>query len=188
MDWLFKIIRIAGASCPGAASLLQLQAELDGAEIKKKIDKLSDPISFLHEDVQAAAKEIYKQLKSSDSLTLHFESAFYTKYSRPLAALDAKGFIKSQHAIGSPFYGGIYLCDPSFIMYLCALAEIENKMQRLIEHVDACPVGNPIDGKTLKPELDLPLQVIKAVFEIYALKGYGLVSQEIGSAYYVGKA
>jgi hypothetical protein len=188
MDWFLKIIRIAGASCPGAASLLQLQAELDGAEIKKRIDKLSDPISFLHNDVQKVAKEIYTNLKSADSLTLNFDSAFYTKYSRPLAALDAKSLIKSQHAIGSPFAAGIYLCDPTFIMYLCALSENSKKMQRLIELVDSCAVGASINGKNLQPELELPLQVIKAVFEIYRLKGFGLVSKEIGSAYYIGKA
>ncbi len=38
-----------------------------------------------------------------------------------------------------------------------------------------------------KIQADLPLPVIKAVFDIYESKGYGLCSKNIGSCNYMGK-
>ena len=51
MNWFFKFVRIAGASFPVASSLVQLQSELDSDELNRRIQKLEDPISNLHEDV-----------------------------------------------------------------------------------------------------------------------------------------
>ena len=187
MDWFFKVIRVAGASFPVASSLVQLQAEIDSVEMTARIDKLSDPISHLHDDVQKLSKKIYKTLKLTDSVTLDFEDEFYSEFSRPLAALESQGFIKAQHAIGKRYACGISLIDPSFLMYMCAIAENNEKMENLNTAVDSCEIGKSLDGHSLQSQLELPLQVVRAMFSIYESKGYGLVSKEIGSAYYLGK-
>lgn len=188
MEWFFKTVRIAGASFPGASSLVQLQAELDYIKMEERITKLTDPISYLHDDIQEISKIIYLKLKELDSQTLDFDEQFYEKYSRALASLESQNYIKGQHIIGKQFKFGISLIDPSFIMYMCVLAEDNNKMESLTKAVDSCEVGKSLKGELLKSELGLPIEVIRAIFEIYSSKGYGLVSKEVGSAVYIGKA
>jgi len=188
MDWFFSIIRVAGASFPVSSSLVQLQSEIDSKALLERVEKLEDPVSFLHDDVPALSKVIYHKLKSQESTKLLFSDEFYSKYSRPLAVLESHGFVKGCHAIGKRYAAGIRLCDPSFIMYLCAIAEDKNKMQELLKIVDSCEVGKWLDGKKIKADVELPLPVIKAVFDIYESKGYGLCSKTIGAVQYIGKA
>jgi len=116
MEWVLKLIRIAGVNFPGAASLVQLQAKIDSDKIAERLQKLEDPISYLHEDVPATSKEIYQKLSFNDSVNLNFDDEFYTKYSRPLAALAKKSFISKYMVLGSRIPRGITLIDPTFIM------------------------------------------------------------------------
>lgn len=188
MEWFLKVVRIAGASFPGASSLVQLQSELDSNQFKMRMDRLEDPISYLHEDLPDLARAIYKEMKANDSVNLNFPNEFYTQFSRPLAALDSVGLITKNSIIGSPIPMGINLVDPSFIMYMCNLAEDGEKMQELIDIVDRCEIGISLNGDDLKHSIGIPRYVIRAVFEIYAEKGYGFLSREIGSCEYIGKA
>lgn len=188
MDWLMSIVRIAGASFPGAASLVQLQAEIDSKALLERVSKLEDPISFLHELVPELSKLLYDEIKSTNSDKLVFDEVFYEKYSRPLAALESQGFIKGSHAVGKSFAAGLRVNDPLFIMYMCAFDEDEQKMESLMKIVDDCPRGKWLDGKQIQESLDLPLPVIQSVFDIYIAKGYGLGSKETGSSKYMAKA
>jgi hypothetical protein len=188
MDWFFKLVRIAGVNFPVAASLVQLQAEIDSNKIEERLNKLEDPISYLHEDVQAASKEIYKKLCEVDSLKLDFTNDFYKRYRRPIAALSKKTYISVTHVIGSEIPRGVTLTDPTFIIYMCALAENKSKMQQLFDIVDNCEVGKWLNGEILKNEIGLPVYVIRAVFEIFESKGYGILSKTIGTCDYMGKA
>jgi len=188
MDWLMSIIRIAGASFPGASSLVQFQSELDSKALLQRVSKLEDSISSLHELVPELSKKIYEAIKSIDSNAVEFDNVFYEKYARPLAVLESQGLIRGAHALGKTFALGFRVIDPSFIMYLCALAEDNNKMELLIKEVDECPKGKWLNGKAMQESLKLPLPVIRAVFDIYEAKGWGLCSKEIGSCKYTGKA
>ncbi|MBE4360648.1 hypothetical protein [Vibrio parahaemolyticus] len=188
IDWFCKIVRIAGVNFPGAASFVQFQAELDSIAMSKRIEKLEDPISYLHEDIQEVSKLIYAQLVTCDSVNLDFGDDFYVKYSRPLAALTKSGYISQNNVLGSRIPLGINLIDPSFILYMCAIAGDSKTMAHLVKTVDECPVGQWLNGKVLKEELAIPLYVIRAVFEVYEAKGYGLLSREIGSCNYMGNA
>ena len=188
MDWFFSIMRVAGASFPVASSLVQLQSEIDSKALLERVQKLEDPVSFLHDEVPALSKAIYHKLKSQESTKLLFSDEFYSKYSRPLAVLESHGFIKGCHAIEKRYASGIRLCDPSFIMYLCAIAEDKDKMEELLKIVDSCEVGKWLGGNDIRADIELPLPVIKAVFDIYESKGYGLCSKTIGAVRYLGKA
>ena len=117
---------------------------------------------------------------------MDFDDEFYNKFSRALAALESQGYIKGGHAIGKNYAAGIRLVDPSYIMYLCAIEEDEKKMESLVKIVDDCEIGQWLDGNRM--EIDLPLPVIKAVFDIYESKGFGICSRELGSCKYMGKA
>lgn len=171
-----------------ASSLIQLQSEIDSKALLRRVDKLEDPVSFLHDDVPKLSKSIYQELRSEESINLSFSDEFYTQYIRALAALESQGFIEGLHTIGKKYAAGIHLNDPSYIMYLCAVAENKERMEKLIKIVDACEVGKWLDGTKIKSEVDLPLPVIKAVFDIYESKGFGFCSKEIGTTLYMGKA
>ncbi|AEG13649.1 hypothetical protein Sbal175_4440 (plasmid) [Shewanella baltica BA175] len=186
IDWFYKVVRIAGVNFPVAASFVQLQAELDSIAMYKRIEKLEDPISYLHEDIQEVSNLIYAQLVEEDSVNLNFNDEFYLKYSRPLATLTKSGYISQNNVMGSIIPIGINLIDPSFILYMCVITGDSKAMDNLVKIVDECPVGQWLNGRTLKEDLTIPIYVIRAVFEVYQAKGYGLLSREIGSCNYMG--
>jgi len=186
-DWFIKIVRIGGASFPGTASLVQFQAELDAIQVREKLQKLEDPISYLHDDVPELSKEIYKALEQQDSVKLDFDDDFYSKYGRALAVIESQGLISTSGALGKTFPLDINLIDPSFIMYICSLSNIDSKMEELFRIVDSCDKGKSLNGDSISQELILPRYVIKAVFQIFESKGYGFCSGAIGSCKYTGK-
>jgi hypothetical protein len=186
LEWFLTILRVAGASFPGASSLVQLQAEFDSKVLIERITKLEDPISTLHGDVPELSRQIYRKLKLHNSTVLEFEPPFYEKFSRSLAAIESKGYLKNHYTLGNSYQVSISLIDPYYIMYLCSLEEDSDKMEILLEIVDNCNVGQWLDGSNL--EIDLPLPVIKAVFDIYESNGYGLCSKEVGVCRYMAKA
>jgi hypothetical protein len=188
-DWFLSIIRIAGSSFPVASSFVQFQAEIDSKVLDKRIAKLEDPVSSLHNDVPMLSQNIYQKLKIANSINLDFDEEFYQKYSRPLAALNSQGFIGIKSAITKKYPLGIKLVDPSYIMYLCSLDKDNNsKMEMLISTVDNVQIGEWLNGNNLHISIGLPIPVIQAVFSIFESKGYGLCSKNIGSCQYMGKA
>jgi hypothetical protein len=188
VDWLCSIVRIAGAAFPVTSSLIQLQAELDSDALLKRVQKLEDPVSCLHKDVPEVSKAIYEALRKKDDKNLSFNEVFYEQFSKPLAALESEGYIKGCHTIGKRFENGIYVSDPTFIMYMCALDKDSNKMAHLLEIVESCSIGQWLNGKKIQEEMGLPLPVIEACFDIYESKGYGICSNVVGSVLYMGKA
>lgn len=188
MDWLLSIVRVAGASFPVASSLVQLNSEIESKALLQRVAKLEDPISHLHEQVPQLSRHIYERIKQSNSNSIEFADDFYKEYSRPLAALESQQFIKGGHAIGKQFAVGLRVIDPSYVMYMCALAVESQKMETLINEVDSCEVGKWINGFEIHESLGIPLPVVQAVFEIYEVKGYGLCSKTIGESKYMGKA
>lgn len=185
MDWFLKIVRIAGVSFPGAASLVQMHAEIDSIAMQNRLEKFEDPISYLHEDIPELAKIIYQSMQANDSNSLGFPDEFYTKYSRPLATLDSAGLISKHCLIGSRIPKKINLSDPSFVMYMCNLAEDPNKMIEIVDILERCEIGVWLNDEQLKNSLNLPKYVIRAVFEIYESKGYGILSRTHSSYEYV---
>jgi hypothetical protein len=188
MDWLFSIIRIAGVAFPFASSLVQLQAELDNKNLSKRIKRLEDPISHLHDDISKVAELICSNLKIQNQNTLSFDTEFYDNYARPLSMLESQHCIHGNHSIVHRYYAGISLCEPSFVMYLCALNEDEEKMKRLISVTETCKPGQWLNGISIASDLGLPEPVVEAVFQIYQSKGLGILSQEIGTINYLCQA
>ncbi|OEU78735.1 MAG: hypothetical protein BA873_14170 [Desulfobulbaceae bacterium C00003063] len=188
MDWLYSIVRIAGASFPVASSLVQLQSEIDSKALNERVTNLEDPVSNIHMDVPELARIIYRELKNKDGINLSFEEEFFKKYVRPLAMMESHGYIEGKGTINSIYNSRIILTDPSFVMYLCALEEDISTMESLIDTVDKCPVGSHLKSNELKEKYKLPTPVISAVFEIFESKGYGICSKGLGGSAYIGRA
>lgn len=188
MNWFFSIIRIAGVAFPVASSLVQLQTEIDSAALSNRIKRLEDPISTLHDDVQPVGRLLYSAITKQNSSSLEFEGEFYTRFTRVLAILESQHYIKGYHVVGKRYAHGLEIYDPTFIMYLCELEEDSNKMTLLFTTVDECKIGTSLNGNQVAVDLGLPEPVVKAVFTIYASKGLGLLSKEIGSNLYTGRA
>lgn len=179
-------MKVAGASFPVGSSIVQFLSEVESQKVKERLKKLEDPISNLHSDIPQASELIYKKLKAENSVSLKFDNDFFQKYSKPLAILDAKNYIKENRTIGNKYPSGIQVSDPTYIMYLCRIAEDDEKMQSLNQLMKDCKMGEWIDGK--KIDIDVPEPVIRAVFEIYESKGYGVCSKEVGTCRYLCKS
>jgi tRNA A37 N6-isopentenylltransferase MiaA len=188
MNWLVSVLKVAGASFPVSASLVQLHSEIQGNAFEQRIRNLEDPISALHPRIQELARHVYSAIEAENSPRLQFSKEFYDEFSRPLAALESQGLIQGLHTFGDSFFAGLRITDPTFIMYMCSLFEDSSRMQGLVEDVDSCEKGTWLDGKDLQEKHALPIPVIAAVFRIYESKGYGLTSGEIGVTKYCGKA
>lgn len=187
-DWFIKVVKVAGALTPVSAACNQLLAELESEQFKQRFDKLEDPISYLHEDVAELTKGIYEALKQQNKRNLNFSDEFYTQYRRPIAALKSQNLIDTYDLVATSIPAALMLNDASYVMYMCNLCEDQKKMEELIEIVDRCEPGVWINGDELSVSMELPTPVISAVFDIYASKGYGLVSQTMNECKYLGKA
>ncbi|MDP1682516.1 MAG: hypothetical protein Q8L39_12175 [Burkholderiales bacterium] len=188
MKWLMSVARIVGASLPFVPSLMQLQTEIDSVAIQRRLLSLEDPISTLHPDIREVSEKLYRELAATGVTNLRFDSAFYTQYSRPLAILEAQGFIVGTHAIGARYVDGLWVQDPKYVVYLCALYEDQSKMDGLVQILESCTPGQRLRGEDIEAELQLPRPVIKALFQLYEARGLGDCSREIGAVSYVARA
>jgi hypothetical protein len=188
MKWLMSVARVVGASLPFMPSLIQLQVEIDSAAIQRRLLALEDPISLLHPDIREVSEKLYRELITTGSAQIKFDDALYTRYSRPLAILEAQGFIVGTHAIGARYVDGLWLQDPKYILYLCALYEDQSKMDRLVDLLESCKPGQWLHARDFEADVHLPRPVIKALFQLYEARGLGQCSSEMGAVSYVGRA
>ena len=183
-----SVARVVGSSLPFVPSLIQLQAEIDSAAIQRRLLALEDPISLLHPDIREVSEKLYGELVSTGSAKLKFDNPFYVQYSRALAILEAQGFIVGTHAIGARYVDGLWLQDPKYVVYLCALYEDQSKMDRLVDLLESCKPGQWLHARDFEADVQLPRPVIKALFQLYEARGLGQCSREIGAVSYVGRA
>ncbi|MDO6764287.1 hypothetical protein [Agarivorans sp. 1_MG-2023] len=185
VDWFLKAVRISSAWNPIAAVFLQLQSEIDGIEISRRLNNLEDPISSNCENFSELGKAIYEQLKNEK---LGLTQDIYIRYARPLALFESEGYLQRRMVMGSPYALGIELFDPTFTLYLARLFENQSNMSELYSLVDSCNIGVTIGGIQLANSLAIPLDVVRAVFSIYVAKSFGLLSNERGTCNYRGVA
>ena len=185
VDWFLKAVRISSAWNPIAAIFLQLQSEIDGVEINRRLNDLEDPISANCENSLKLTKAIYRQLKDENC---SLSQDMYIQYARTLASFESEGYLKRRLAMGSPYAQGIESLDPTFILYLARLYEEQSSMSELYTLVDNCNIGVTIDGTQLAKSLAVPVDVVRAVFSLYVDKGFGLLSNERGTCNFRGIA
>ena len=188
MENFMRLMRVAGVNFPVAASFIQISNELDSIEIQKRLTKLEDPISSLHEDIPSLSHVIYIALAENDSSALNFRDDVYDKYSRAFAKLDSQGLITKHNQAGTIYPALIEVSDASYIAYLATCFEDTKKMDLLFTIVDSCKVGTWLNGHEIQKDIQLPLVVIKAIFDIFASNGFGICSRNIGECTYLANA
>jgi hypothetical protein len=188
MGWIQSLARIVGAGIPFGGVAVQISAELESREFQRRLQEIEDPISGLHPDVRAVSELIYERLSAANSTNIDLSETEQTEYARPLAALQARGLIDGTHAMGSPFALHFWLRSPTYVLYMAALYEDADLMERLIERVDQWPRGTWLNGVALAEELTLPVRTVRAVLELYVSRGFGLMSGENGTVNYLARA
>jgi hypothetical protein len=184
-DWFIKVVRIGSAVNPVAAVFLQLQSEVDGIELNRRIDSLEDPIGSCCENSRELCKAIYE---SFDIHGVSLSNEAYKQFSRPLAVFESKGYLKRDMYIGNKYAQGIELLDPSFTLYLARLFENQKSMYELYDLVEKCEIGVWINGIQLAESLNIPVGVVRSVFKIHMQNGLGILSGEVGTCNYQGVA
>jgi hypothetical protein len=171
--WFGSAVRIAGSAFPVTSALVQLQAEVDATEFERRLSALEDPIGQIHPKLSELCEYIYAQLSNSTvtSPKIELQAEQYAEYGKPLAAIEASGFIKGSHAIGKQFAGGFYISDPTFMLYIQARFGESEPMDRLGGMLENTKVGDQLSGHTLASELQVPLPIVHAMFETYESKG-----------------
>ena len=173
MEWFLRLIRITGASFPGASSLVQLQSELSSIEFENRLRVLEDPIGNIDEHVQDASKVMYQAMKDQDSVNLNLDNDFYEKYSRTLILLENGGLLKREVASGHPQPLCINLTNPFFIIYMSAFYEDADAMSEINDLVNNCPKGKTLNAELISQEKSVPKYTVRAVFLIYESKRFG---------------
>lgn len=184
-DWFMKAVRVGSAFNPVAAVFLQLQSEVDGIELNRRIDSLEDPIGSICENSQELCRAIYESL---DIHGVSLSNEEYKQFSRPLAIFESKGYLKRDMYSGNKYAQGIELVDPSFTLYLARLFENQKSMSDLYDLVDNCEIGVWIDGIQLAESLKIPVEVVRSVFKIHVQNGLGFLSNESDKCNYQGSA
>ena len=179
MSWFFSIVRIAGASFPAGASLVQLQAEVDMKSFDTRLKNLEDPISTLHKDVPAVSREIYSKIQGAKTNSISLDDSNYEKFGRALAELKSQGFIRLDTALGKKHPLNLRVADHTYMLYMCSLVEDKSKMEKLFEIVNSCK-SNTLRAQNVMQETSLSYPVVYAMFKVFEAKGYGICSDEIG--------
>jgi hypothetical protein len=103
---------------------------------------------------------------------------------KPLARLEAEGFIAGQHTLaGERFSHGMVTSAP-FVLYLANRHEDEGRMARLISRIEGLEKGRWLDGDQVRTELEIPRRVIDAAFRVYGSRGDGICSNESNAVKY----
>jgi hypothetical protein len=181
-DWFLKALKVSSAWNPIAAVFLQLQSELDDCEVNRRLDNLEDPINSDCKNATELCKVLYSYLRNnSEALT----EETYIHFSGDLAYFEAKGYLKRQMQIGSSYPYGIESLNHFFILYLARLFDGKYSMSELYTRVDDCDIGVWINGVQLAEVLNVPVDVVRSVFQLYVEKGFGIVSNETGTCNYI---
>lgn len=184
VDRFLALIRVAGASFPIAASMVQLQAEIDIVEMRRRIEALEDPVAGIHPDVPAVGALIYHALGAGAGRKVYLEEAQYDRFGRCLAALEARGLVQGGHTLGRRYEDGLRVADPFFLVYLARAFDEGVGLASVLAEVDECAPRTWLNGERLAEEHKLPLSVVHAVFQVYEAMGYGLTSKTIGESRY----
>ncbi len=188
IDWFFRLVRIAGACNPASAVLLQFQSEMDSIAVNKRLDSLQDPISSIHDSSYDLCKCLYDGLVTGEPNILDFSKESCINFSRPLAMFETKRYLKRNMVLGYKYATEIELTDPSFALYLGRKFANQISISELYDLVENCEVGESIDGIQLSNSLNLPLILVRSLFQIYQENGLGLLSNESGTCNYRGVA
>lgn len=184
MGWIASLARVIGTAIPFGGAAVQISAELEGREIQRRLKQIEDPLSALHPDVRAVSQLLYERLATADGSKVELSPQEHDQYARSLAMLEANGLLDGTRAIGTHYAIDYWFNSPAYVLYMAALYEDADLMERLVQRVDRLERGTCLNGLQLAEELNIPVRVVKAVLELYTARGLGFMSRELGTVTY----
>ncbi len=131
---------------------------------------------------------LYAEVQRTNGSRVELGDADFANYARVIALLEHAGHLRGQRVLGRQHPLALRLADPTYVLYMAGLFENPDAMGMLVERVDSGSFGTWLHGDALASEYKVPLPVVRAVFELYASRGLGLLSDEIGRLSYMCKA
>jgi hypothetical protein len=185
-----SIVKIALSPFPPGAVFNQVLAEVESAELKRRIEILENPLADFGDDAKLLCHLLYKSLKEQfGQLSTKVPwSGELEPYLKTLRRFEAQGMLGGAPALGrqNEFLMGIGLA-PAFVVYLVLISEDAELGKLLAEYLDGLDAGKGVNGREIQRNIALPLPVIDAFLSVYERQGQGIKSREIGASYYVAK-
>jgi len=188
MNWLLSLARVIGAGIPFGGAVVQMSAEWDAHQVQQRLNKLEDPISALHPEVREFSKVLYAHIASGNRPQIELSERELDRFARVVAILESNGFLGVTRTLTGKHPAALWVKAPIYILYMAALFEDPDAMAKLIDAIDSCAAGRWLKGADLASEYHVPLPVVRAIFELYEMRGLGLLSKEIGTANYLCRA
>jgi hypothetical protein len=185
-----SIVKIALSPFPPGAVFNQVLAEVESAEMKRRIEILENPLAHFGDDAKPLCHLLYDGLKAQ-SAQLSNKVSWSDElepYLKTLRRFEAQGMVGGAPALGrqNEFLMGIGLA-PEFIVYLALISDDNELCKALSAYLDGLDPGKGVNGREIQGNITLPLPVIDAFLSVYEKQGQGIKSREIGASYYVAK-
>jgi hypothetical protein len=185
-----SIVKIALSPFPQGAVFNQILAEVESAEMKRRIEILENPLARFGEDAKPLCHLLYDALKTQSTQLSNKVSwsEQLEPYIKTLRRFEAQGMVGGAPALGRPneFLMGIGV-TPEFSVYLALISDDGELCKELSAYLDGLEPGKGVNGREIQGYIPLPLPVIDAFLSVYEKQGQGLKSREIGASYYVAK-
>jgi hypothetical protein len=128
---------------------------------------------------------IQKQPQDVPTIRLDWNSAL-EPFRKELRHFEADKLLSGSHAIGvgGEFKNGFRL-NRGFIVYLALVHDNHEMIAKLTKTLDEAT--RPLKGVEVRKTIKLPLTVIDAFFDDYAIRGQGDKSRTVGNSLYMPK-
>jgi hypothetical protein len=165
-----------------------MNAEIDARRVQERLRKLEDPISELHPAVREFSELLYSRTADADDENIKLSEDEVRRYARVLAILEAAGMIGGTHSFTQQFVSGVRLSNPAYVLYMAALYEDPDLMERVVQRVDSTQPRTWLDGRELATEYALPPRTVRAVLQTFEQRGLGIMSHMDGGFRYLARA
>jgi diguanylate cyclase (GGDEF)-like protein len=185
--WFPKIIGLAGNSFSTSTFIVENLGDIESISEIELLHNLEDFLNKINTDIIKVTNILYKQFLLLDTTKLDFPEDFYTKFSSALNLLVSHGFIILHTDSNAIKPITVTLVDPTYIIVMCVFFADHNSMQELVDIVERCHIDLCLKASQLKVIFNLPIHVVKSVFEIFDSEGFGSFSKTKDDFNYIGK-
>ena len=172
-----SVVKIAISPFPAGSVLNQLLAEVESAQLKRRIEILESPLGDIGHDAKPLCNLFYEALRKqftqlsnnvpwSDDLEPHLKT---------MRRLTAQGMVGGAPALGqsNEFRMGVVLA-PEFIAYLALISKDSELCKELSTYLGNLDARKGVSGRDIQQNIALPLPVIDAFLKIYETQGQGI--------------
>lgn len=185
-----SVVKIVISPFPGGSVVNQFLAEMESAQVDRRLEILENPLSDFGDDAKPLCHLLYKAVQDhADQFTNRVPwSDDLAPYLKTLRRFEACGMLEGSPVLGqtNEYLRGVRL-SPRFLVYLGLIGGDAELCKKLSELLDWLASGKGVDGRKIRESIPLPLAVVDAFLTVYEREGQGLKSNEIGASYYIAK-